>query len=355
METTSKKEESNLKIADATFKKHVCGREQKREFQSMTNFDPRPSELRGNASIQMRSFLGKVKGKGLGVSLLFDSDCRCWSTDCATNALSPQLPSKEELKERVQQLKDSLHISLQKMREIEQNTRDQSRSLLWHSVRRYRISASHFGAICRRLPTTPPKSLVLQILHPKKFTSAATDWGIRHEDIALKQYCDLQHQSGHHGLYCCKSGFVISKDHPFLGASPDAVVHDPTCKNQFGLAEVKCPYSCQHLLPIDAAESTNFCSTVEVNSSGEQHLKLKPTHIYYSQIQGQMAITERSWCDFVIYTEKGISVERIPFDAEFWNNKLLPKLIDFFDNCLAPEIVSPVNALGIPVRNLRDM
>ena len=58
---------------------------------------------------------------------------------------------------------------------------------------------------------------------------------------------------------------------------------------------------------------------VEVNSSGEQHLKLKPTHIYYSQIQGQMAITERSWCDFVIYTEKGISVERIPFDAEFWN------------------------------------
>ena len=68
-----------------------------------------------------------------------------------------------------------------------------------------------------------------------------------------------------------------------------------------------------------------------------------------------MAITERSWCDFVIYTEKGISVERIPFDAEFWNNKLLPKLIDFFDNCLAPEIVSPVNALGIPVRNLRDM
>ena len=96
----------------------------------MTNFDPRPSELRGNASIQMRSFLGKVKGKGLGVSLLFDSDCRCWSTDCATNALSPQLPSKEELKERVQQLKDSLHISLQKMREIEQNTRDQSRSLL---------------------------------------------------------------------------------------------------------------------------------------------------------------------------------------------------------------------------------
>ena len=116
METSSKKEkESNLKIANATFKKHVYGQERKREFQSLTNFNPRPSELRGNASDQMRSFLGKVKGKGLGVSLLFDSDCRCWSTttDCVTNALSPQLPSKEELKEQVQQQKDSLHISLQ--------------------------------------------------------------------------------------------------------------------------------------------------------------------------------------------------------------------------------------------------
>ena len=183
----------------------------------MTGFDPRPSELRGNASDQMRSFLGKVKGKGLGVSLLFDSDCRCWSTtaDCATNALSPQLPSKEELQEQVKQLKDSLHIPSQKMREIEQNTRDQSRSSLCHSVRRYRISSSHFGAIYRRLPTTPPQSLVLQILHPKRFSSAATDWGMTHEDIALKQYCELQHQSGHHELYYCKSGFVISMDHPF--------------------------------------------------------------------------------------------------------------------------------------------
>lgn len=68
-----------------------------------------------------------------------------------------------------------------------------------------------------------------------------------------------------------------------------------------------------------------------------------------------MAITERNWCDFIIYTEKGVSVERIPFDADFWKNSLLPKLINLFDNCLAPEIASPVHALGIPVRNLRDM
>ena len=35
----------------------------------------------------------------------------------------------------------------------------------------------------------------------------------------------------------------MSEKYPFLGASPDAVVHDPTDTNPFGLAEVKCPYS----------------------------------------------------------------------------------------------------------------
>ena len=129
-----------------------------------------------------------------------------------------------------------------------------------------------------------------------------------------------------------------------MGASLDAVVHDPTCKNLFGLAEVKSPHSCRHMSPVDAAKSTNFSSTVEVDSSGEQNLKLKRTYIYFSHIQGQMAITERSWCDFVIYIEKGISVERIPFDFRTMN--FFPKLTDFFDTCLAPEIISPIHALG---------
>lgn len=92
--------------------------------------------------------------------------------------------------------------------------------------------------MCRRLPTTPPQSLVLRILEPKRFSSDATEWGLQHESVALEAYSRKQQECGHHGLYYCKSGFVISKEHPYLGASPDAVVH-----YQFGLAEVKCPYS----------------------------------------------------------------------------------------------------------------
>lgn len=61
---------------------------------------------------------------------------------------------------------------------------------------------------------------------------------------------------------------------------------------------------------------------------------------------------ERPWCDFVIYTTMGLSVERIKFDKDYWTNTLLPKLVVFYDCCVAPEIVSPVHTLGLPLRDL---
>ena len=65
-----------------------------------------------------------------------------------------------------------------------------------------------------------------------------------------------------------------------------------------------------------------------------------------------MVIGNRPWCDFVIYTTKGVNVHRVRFDEDYWNLTLLPKLTTFFDNCVAPEIISPVHVLGIPIRNL---
>ena len=47
-------------------------------------------------------------------------------------------------------------------------------------------------------------------------------------------------------------------------------------------------------------------------------------------------------------------VERIKFDSEFWEKRLLPKLTDFYKKCIAPEIVSPMHALGQPIRDLRN-
>ena len=75
---------------------------------------------------------------------------------------------------------------------------------------------------------------MLQIINGKQFTSPATEWGRQKEFLALKAYVQFQIQNGHAGLYCCRSGFVISDTYPHLGAYPDAIVHDPSTKVQFG-------------------------------------------------------------------------------------------------------------------------
>lgn len=351
-----KRKQSTLKMSEATFQKHVYGQERKRSFKPLEDFDPRPTEYRNTAQDQLTEMLSKIRGKGLCVSLMLDPACQYWQeSSSAEKQLPPELPSKVELQERVQEFKKSLIIPAQKLREIEQTTRDQSLSTLWHSIRRYRITASYFGEVRRRLPTTPPQSLVLRMLGARQFKTPATEWGKEHEELALVKYQDYQHASGHENLHYSRSGFVISEDFPFLGASPDAVVYDPISASPFGLAEVKCPYSFRHMTPSQACMNREFCCVLEATNDGKEHLKLRHNHPYYSQVQGQMAITGRAWCDFVIYTEKGISVERISFNRDFWQTDLLPKLIDFFDNCFAPEIISPIHVLGLPVRDLRNM
>ena len=235
-----------------------------------------------------------------------------------------------------------------RIRDIEQHTRNQSHTSLWYEARRYRLTASFFGLVSRRRPSTSPHSLVLSILQYKSFESAATEWGKKYEDIAIEKYVAIQRESGHSDLYACKSGFVISEEYPFLGASPDAAVYDPSAEKSFGLAEVKCPYSSRSMTPTEACSKPHFFCTLCPNSSTPV---LKKSHQYYAQVQGQMAITKREWCDFVIYTDKGLSIERIHFDEHFWKD-LLEKLIDFYDNCLGPEIVSPVHVLGLQVRDL---
>ena len=73
---------------------------------------------------------------------------------------------------------------------------------------------------------------------------------------------------------------------------------------------------------------------------------------YYAQVQGQMAIGERPWCDFIVFTTLSISVERIKYENNYWGHTVLPNLISFYDNCAIPEIVCPIHAIGLAIRDL---
>ena len=60
--------------------KHVYGRQRKHELKPLEDFDPRPVELCGKAKDHLAKFLDKVRGQGLGVSLLLDKESQCWSS-----------------------------------------------------------------------------------------------------------------------------------------------------------------------------------------------------------------------------------------------------------------------------------
>ena len=67
-------------------------------------------------------------------------------------------------------------------------------------------------------------------------------------------------------------------------------------------------------------------------------LELKHGHDYYYQIQLQLLVTERKYCDFVLFAENGpVSIERI-FRDEFVIADIIKFLTSFWIRVIAPEI-----------------
>ena len=147
-----KRKESTVQIADVTLQKHAYGRTRKHTLKPLSDFDPRPVEHRGTAPDQLKNFITAAKGKGRGVSSLFDKDMRVWTDDevSAVGASDqPHLPSRDELIERVTAFKESLRLTPKKIREIERETVDQTQSSLWYTARRYQLTASSFGSLSK--------------------------------------------------------------------------------------------------------------------------------------------------------------------------------------------------------------
>ncbi|KAF5281750.1 hypothetical protein FQR65_LT14545 [Abscondita terminalis] len=128
-------------------------------------------------------------------------------------------------------------------------------------------------------------------------------------------------------------GFFIDKDNYMLGASPDGLIGNDS------IIEVKCPANAAKFTPQDAVYK-KIIKYMEV-SRDDGTLHLKSNHAYYYQVQGQLHITGRSLCYFVIWTPLGILVEEIEKDNVFWENEMVHQLRNFYFKCLLPEILDP--------------
>ena len=203
------------------------------------------------------------------ISLLLDPSCHRWEdTPAITPPMQPScdhIPDSVALQATISVFKESLKVIEYEARCIEKNTREQRHSSLWHSVRRYRITASIFGAVLFHKDTTPPDNLVLRILQPKNFTSAATTYGITMEPVVVKAYnYNIPGNSWSFNISVTPCGFHVSSTSPFLGASPDGAIYDPsTVAQPFGFLEVKCSYAARDLTQADACALPGFCCVLD--------------------------------------------------------------------------------------------
>ena len=233
----------------------------------------------------------------------------------------------------VDDLRDSHTISQSEVLEIEKNTREQSSSDRWFVERGKRLTSSNFGAVVKRRKGMYPKTLIKKVQQSKHSNCPKPcQWGKDKEGKAVEEYFKTKKNQGRNVDVCVNCGFVVNENFPWLGASPDFLVFDSTEAKSFGIGEVKCPFSKKDISIDEACKDKNFFLE---NLNGK--IQLKKKHNYNYQIQGCMATLNVSWCDFVVYTNTDLHVERIYFDKDLWH-EIVPQLSSFYSDYMLPEL-----------------
>ena len=100
-----------------------------------------------------------------------------------------------------------------------------------------------------------------------------------------------------------------------------------------GVIEIKWPYSYRDNTFLEATGGKNFF--LELIDNKQQ---LKRNHTYYYQVQAQMKFCQCLYCDFVVWSEKDIVMERIVLDVEFVESAL-EKATKNFKYGILPELL----------------
>ncbi|KAI2646375.1 hypothetical protein H4Q32_028342 [Labeo rohita] len=191
---------------------------------------------------------------------------------------------------------------------IEEATREQSSCPDWHQLRRSRVTASRFREICHVRGLSSAESLAERIIRGTRQT-AKMRRGAEMESEVTVEYSKLKN------VNYSPCGLIIHPNAPWLGASPDGVVFDPTDNPQFGLVEIKCP---------------NVKNIVDCKYLQMDHgfLTLKKSHAYYFQVQGQLLVSGMQWCDFMVWAQEDYFVQRIYSDTSV--HKVIREKVDYF-------------------------
>lgn len=257
--------------------------------------------------------------------------------DYGPNAQKPDL-SKETFDLKVAEHMKRLAKTKEEVLELEKKTANQKNCQLWLEERRLRLTASNFGLICNRKPESNCGPVVAQMLY-RKVDTPAMKYGQTHEADAVKVFEELT------GVTVTKCGLFVDPQRPWLAASPDGLVGEDS------VLEVKCPMAGKDLTPEEVIQQKKgLVGSFWQYDKGKKSYAVKKRHSYYHQIQGQLQIKQIKNCYFVLWTPLGMKVEKVEKDDIFWKTTMLPKLEQFYFNCLLPEIIDPRRRRNMPIK-----
>lgn len=240
---------------------------------------------------------------------------------------------------------DTMKLPIDIVQKIEAATNGQSTSQLWYAMRNGRLTSSRFGEILHRRSSTDSRRLVRDIMGyggPIKSLTPAMRWGKENEDNARQRYIHNRSTVGE-DMVVTSCGLHLMAEKSYLGASPDGLVLcrsvDTLCN---GCLEIKCPYSINGFVTVELSPqriAEKFGDKFYMKHKGDGSLYLPHDHVYYAQVQGEMAILGVEWCDFVVYSNGEIVVDRILADINYWDH-LSEKLEEFYVQHVIPEVLS---------------
>lgn len=181
-----------------------------------------------------------------------------------------------------------------------------------------------------------PENLVKRMFYSKEVTTPAMVIGKKWKKKAIEKYKTAVGKH-HLGFMVHKCGLFVGNA-IYIGASPDGIVACGCHGN--GVLEVKCATKFWNQDP----KSKEFIEKLPYLRYEAGNINLNKKHKYYSQVQFQMGITGRNWCDFVVFTslcmadEVSPLVVKVPFDEhhfinlttmakEFWYKYILPEIL----------------------------
>jgi hypothetical protein len=314
-------------VYDIDFSKKIYKRVKKKNPKPLT--DPRRQCDRNNDSKKVNTeLLEKVKvvKPDSAFFCLLSNEKHPQKENAIISPIKEHPVSLTEIFNRAERVKRNLMVDEQKRQNIANATKKQSKCKQWYLQRRIRITASK----CKRAlikPTTSPTKAIREILHYNgDYQSAMMKQGLEDE----KQITTLYENKM--GCRVNETGFIISKSHPFLGASPDGEVDG-------GLIEIKRIFS-NGLTLSDAACKRNICNT------SKNGLVVNKNHKFYYQVQLQMFCAECEWTDLVLSDLNNLIILHIKKSGQFLSH-IIPKLENFYNKHIALELAYPRVANGL--------